>query len=346
LDTGETETLGLDSQDSDTTEPPDIQDTETEDTGWPAGEWVAALQWKGLTFDTIQDAIVDATDGDTVLVAPGNHYENIDFHGKGIHVRSTHGASATIINGGLDGSVVSIRAMEPATAILEGFTISHGLGSEGHGGGVFVENADPLIVHNIFTLNQANIAAGVYLRHGEAIVRNNLVIRNDAGEGGGGIVCTNCKGAFYYNTLVDNDSREGPAGEWYFEPQGDLIGHVIVLKDGASHAIRYQEALGYSFSADYNLLWPDVPWSAPGQEEWPQGVGILAAEPIFLDASGWDYRLSDASPGVDAGPVDDLDADGTRADMGAFGGPDGDWSPDRPNHTWASRPKDTGTDTQ
>ena len=37
---------------------------------------------------TIQDGIVAATTGDTVLVADGSYYENIDFMGKGITVAS------------------------------------------------------------------------------------------------------------------------------------------------------------------------------------------------------------------------------------------------------------------
>ncbi|GEM_PF-3049289 len=316
------------------------------DTGWPAGEWVAALQWKGLVFDTIQDAIVDADDGDTVLVSPGTHLERIDFHGKALHVRSTHGATATILEGGRGGSVVSIRGMEPATAVLEGFTITGGLGYEDHGGGIFVENADAVIKHNVITGNEAGIAGGIYFRHGHAVAHNNLVVDNLANQGGGAVVCTNCKGGFRYNTLVYNQSAQGPAGEWFYEPQGDLVGNLILQLDDETHAFRFMEALGYTFDTDYNLLWPEVAWVPQGGEDWPQGTGLVYQEPRFEDLAAGDLRLANGSPGIDQGPADELDADGSRADLGAFGGPDGDWSPDAPNHPHRANPWDTGGSTE
>lgn len=320
-----------------------------QDTGWPAGDWVAALQWKGLSYDTIQDAISEASDGDTVLVAPGTHRERIDFHGKGIHVRSTHGARATVLDAEGRGSVVTIRAQEPSSAILEGFTITGGQGTDDHGGGVFVENADAVIKHNVFFDNRANVGGGVYLRHGEAMVHNNLILSNFATNGGGGVTCTNCKGGFRYNTLIDNDAVFGPAGEWFFEPQGDLVGNLILVPETVDHAMRYMEDLGYTFAFHHNLLWPEVPWvdeEQPNLVPWPDGEGLVYEQPSFQDADAGDFRLVDGSPGVDAGPEDETDPDGSRADLGAFGGPDGDWSPDLPSHTHARPPWDTGPATE
>ncbi len=303
--------------------------SEVIDTGWPPGEWAAALQHKDRAYATIQDAIVDATDGDTVLVAPGTHYENIDFHGKAIRVRSTHGAAATVLDGGDDGSVVSLRAQEPSTAILEGFTITNGKGTEDHGGGIFVENADPLILHNVVIGNRANIGGGIYLRHGYATVTNNLILGNEAAQGGGGLTCTNCKGVVRFNTFYENEADLGPAAEWYYEPEADLTGNVLVLRTDATHAIRFLEPiLEGAFDNTYNLLWPHVPWVLEGAPDFPEGEGLVYEEPIFLDAAAGDWRLAPGSPGVDQGPPQVLDPDGTRADMGAFGGEHGGWSPE------------------
>ncbi len=301
-----------------------MTETGTDDTGWPAGDWVAALQHKGLTFDTIQDAIADASDGDTVLVSPGTHLELIDFHGKAVHVRSTHGPLATVLDGGGTDSVVQIRALEPDTAILEGFTITGGKGHQGHGGGVFVENADPVIRHNVFVDNVASVGGGVYLRHGYATVTNNLFIGNEGGDGGAGIGCTNCKGRIAYNTFVDNVGNVGTVFEYYYEPQADLVGNLIVLPDDVPYVVRYWEPLGYTFESSHNLVWPEVPWVAPDAPEWPDG-GTLHGPPEFVDQGGGDYRLAADSPAVDAGPAGDTDPDGSPADLGAYGGALGDW---------------------
>ena len=50
-------------------------------------------------YDTIQEAIEEAEDGDTVLVEAGDYLENIDFLGKDITVESVDGAEDTTIDG-------------------------------------------------------------------------------------------------------------------------------------------------------------------------------------------------------------------------------------------------------
>jgi hypothetical protein len=60
------------------------------------------------------------------------------------------------------------------------------------------------------------------------------------------------------------------------------------------------------------------------------GIGSIESPPIFNDAASRDFSLDPVlSPCVDAGAPDAQwnDPDGTRNDMGAFGGPGGDWLP-------------------
>ena len=63
-------------------------------------------------YSTIQDGINAATDGDTVLVAPGNYKENINFKGKKIVVSSQYYLNPD------PGSIVS-------TTIIDGSNPSH-----------------------------------------------------------------------------------------------------------------------------------------------------------------------------------------------------------------------------
>jgi hypothetical protein len=76
---------------------------------------------------TIQAGINAATNGDTVLVSAGTYYEQINFNGKAIVVRSQSGSKVTIIDGlGLPGPVVIFGTGETTSSVLQGFTIQNG----------------------------------------------------------------------------------------------------------------------------------------------------------------------------------------------------------------------------
>src|SRR5947207_6502047 len=97
---------------------------------------------------TIQAAINAASNGDTVLVAPGTYYESIYFLGKAITVTSSGGPSVTTINGGMVDRVVAFTDSEGRNSVLSGFTITNGTG-----GGIYMYYASPTISGNVITGN-------------------------------------------------------------------------------------------------------------------------------------------------------------------------------------------------
>ncbi|HUS84372.1 MAG TPA: hypothetical protein VMX56_04445, partial [Anaerolineales bacterium] len=88
-------------------------------------------------YPRIQAAIDAASDGDTVLVAPGTYYETIDFLGKAITVESETIPEETIIDAGGAGSVVTFDSEEGRDSVLRGFLLRGGYGNL-VGGGVYL----------------------------------------------------------------------------------------------------------------------------------------------------------------------------------------------------------------
>ena len=144
---------------------------------------------------TIQAGIDAASDGDTVVVAPGTYFEHIDFKGKAIEVRSASGAQQTIIDGGGTGHVVLFNSDEGRLSVLLGFTVTHGAFPVQAvvlaGSGIAIDNASPTITQNIITDNGggAHNGAGIGAIGGAPLIKDNFISGNHAGpsSAGGGI---------------------------------------------------------------------------------------------------------------------------------------------------------------
>ncbi len=167
------------------------------------------------SFISIQAAIDAASNGDTVIVLPGTYYENINFRGKNVVLTSLYYLNAdltyivaTIINGSNPAfddtaSCVIFNSWEDSSAILQGFTItggmgtkwldSHGAGLYREGGGILIDFSSPTIKHNIITGNTVSNMSGVVSTGGGGIrigdgnpeITHNIIANNQARYGAG-----------------------------------------------------------------------------------------------------------------------------------------------------------------
>lgn len=100
---------------------------------------------------TIQQGIDAASPGDTVLVAPGNYHEHLDFEGKAITLISEQGPASTVLDGDYSGSIITFQNGESSNSVLAGFTLQRGFGP--YGGAIALLGTSPSILSNIFDGN-------------------------------------------------------------------------------------------------------------------------------------------------------------------------------------------------
>ncbi len=168
-------------------------------------------------FSTIQEAISQARDGDTIVVAPGVYKESINFSGKAIKLCSSDPydwdvVKSTVIDGDYyHGSCVVFDHGESNDSILEGFTLTNGTGVHidyysgtrtfygQAGGGIYCWNSSPTIRRCNITFNgylnpnrwEAEVTFGggiAILGVSEAVIDRCLVTDNIAYNWAAGII--------------------------------------------------------------------------------------------------------------------------------------------------------------
>ena len=82
-------------------------------------------------FKSIQEAIDNAWDFDSIVVTPGSYHEHINFFGKAVSVVSSdpndpNVVAATILDADGEGNVVTFNNAEIYLSVLDGFTITNG----------------------------------------------------------------------------------------------------------------------------------------------------------------------------------------------------------------------------
>ncbi|MDH4240765.1 MAG: hypothetical protein OEW48_14495, partial [Phycisphaerae bacterium] len=153
-------------------------------------------------FNTIQAAIDDSNDGDTIIVAdgvytgPGNR--DIDFAGKGTTVRSENGPENCIIDcNGTESEPhrgFYFHNGESADSVIEGFTITNGYAPTEDippildisvGGAIYNQRSSPTVTNCKFVGNSADYGGGMYNDNSNPIVIKCAFSENFASSGGG-----------------------------------------------------------------------------------------------------------------------------------------------------------------
>ncbi len=144
----------------------------------------------------------------------------------------------------------------------------------------------PIIANNVFWNNLGNSCLSFYYQTG---------------------------GAIYNNTFVGNDGGIGAAR--YLDTRNNII------VDSASVGVG--DALECPREFYYNNVWNNSPDYFKDCVDLTGSNGNISVDPFFANYSEGNFRLQFISPAQDAGDPDPKfnDPDGSRNDMGAWGGP-------------------------
>lgn len=201
---------------------------------------------------------------------------------------------------GEDGGALCVRDVSDLTLVR---SAAHGNTAVEHGGALYAEDVTGIVsvFASLFTENAGEFggalaASGVT----DFDVTNNTLLANDASASGAHLWVEDSALAFVNNIAAWGVDGGGLWSDLSTATSADLFYNDVLENDGGEWVGSFSDVLGISgnFSADPLLR----AWSADG----------------LLDD---DLHLTGASPCMDAGEPSLFDLDGSRSDVGAYGGP-------------------------
>ena len=209
---------------------------------------------------TIQDGIDNAAEGDTVLVAPGTYLETIRFNGTAIMVGSlfitsgdTGYISSTVIDANHGASVVTFDSGEDSTAVLSGFTLTHGFGVSNdwqdfiRGGGISCQNeSSPKLTWLNIMDNEAyggemvGYGGGVTCRENSCPIIDNVLIQDNFASSwwfvgaGGAVACLENSNPVIRNSII-RSNYSNTVGGGIFADSSHLIIQSSLIESNSSN---------------------------------------------------------------------------------------------------------------
>lgn len=295
--------------------------------------------------ESIQSAIDAASIGDTVRVDPGTYTENLRLRSGVNVVGSGHGNTTLRGFGGFPPFIIStdvVTATDVTNSRFEGFKIiraSRGTENSGvainggslllnnnwitgHKEGVRINGGSPIIRNNIIDKNgnasDGAVDYGIISLSATPLIQNNLVVSNN----GAGIYiawAASSGAQVINNTVADNTDQ----GVWCYGSAEPIVKNNILVRNSTGLSASSNAKPKNSFNDVWGNTWRDYDAQSGGAAN--PGPGDISRNPDFDLLSTPPYHLAITSPCLNAGDPNPFfnDRDGSRNDMGCFGGPSG-----------------------
>jgi hypothetical protein len=155
------------------------------------------------------------------------------------------------------------------------------------------------------------------------VVRNNVVFDNL----GWGIIATGNTYMEVTNNVVYHNGNCGCA-VWKETARGIFKNNIIVKNGWKEQWVCpgvgiWMNTSVENFPIEYNNVWNNTAGNYEGIKDQTDVNGNISQDPLFKDDRS--FRLKFESPCIDTGDPEIVDLDGTRSDMGGFGGPLARW---------------------
>lgn len=200
------------------------------------------------------------------------------------------------------------------------------------GGGLYIQhNFQTITLRNLDVVdNSAAHGAGLVVRTSDFVLENSSFRGNTAQTIGGAIQLgpdgsdfddscpcppTETTGVVRFIVGHDNQAPQGGSALWVRAPSVTVSSSIFDTNIGTTVAVA--EAAP---TWEYNDVYPA---SFSGMLDPTSSNGNLAEPPQFVSPATGEFHLQPGSVCIDAGDPLALDIDGSRADMGMFGGPGG-----------------------
>lgn len=314
-------------------------------------------------YSSIQTAIDSSYDGSILLIKPGIYIENINFQGKEITITSLFIIDNdqefiynTIIDGNNNTHVVTFDHNEGFKSVLSGFTIKNGFAQGDHedndGGGIFCYSSSPLLRYLCIMENIAEgQGGGISCYQSAHPVIHNVSIVNNIGAIGGGISCYNNSSATLKNVLIANNQTDQCAGGMHALNSSYNLENVTVTQNSSNLGAGFYGSYSSHLTLLNSIMWNNSEFDIyfPAGTSYGSSVtmrysciqgGIpnvsaivvwdannIITDPLFIDSENGDFHLQSNSPCIDNGDPAPIyvDYDGSRNDIGAYGGEYGNW---------------------